>query len=65
MYTPEEFAWAMKKRGYVIHIDSARKYVGKIGKEFYTEDDFPDAYRYFNRWELFKDFTDTELQYRY
>ena len=42
MYTPEEFAWAMKKRGYVIHIDSARKYVGKIGKEFYTEDDFPD-----------------------
>ena len=48
MYTPEEFAQSMKKRGLVNRIAEARQYVKGTGKESFDESDFEEAYRTIN-----------------
>ena len=47
-YTPEEFAQRLKSRGLVRYIADARRYTEQTGKEFYTENDFEEAYHSIN-----------------
>ena len=48
MYTPEEFAQSLKRRGYVKYISDARRYVEKTGKDSFYESDFEEAYHELN-----------------
>lgn len=42
-YSPEEFVKRMKLRG-LATISDAKRYIESVGKDFYTEADFIDAY---------------------
>lgn len=48
MYTKEEFAQSLKRRGYTRHISDARRYADQTGKEQFEEEDFQDAWRALN-----------------
>ena len=67
MYTPEEFAQSMKKRGIVSRIADARRYVKGTGKQSFDESDFEDAWRNANTnpvgREYIREFRDDEYVY--
>ena len=56
MYTPEEFAQSIKKRGYTNNIAIARRYVKRTGKTEFDESDFEDAWRTLNARPIGREF---------
>ena len=66
-YTPEEFAQALKRRGYVQYIADARKYAKLMGKAEFTEADLETAYHKLSTntigREYHRDFYDDEYRY--